>query len=124
MLGNDGIGNNDDPHVSVASGVGQNQSYWCSVVDEGNSDKIYATIVRPGMLNQYPSADWPGNFSNNQDLRLTTELLGNNNNCTVVQGASNANASGTIGTVAGGVQVATRSASASFDYLFVVSIGN
>lgn len=123
-LGNDGFGNGDDPHVSVASGVAQNQAYWCSVVDEGNNDKIYATIVRPNMLNQYPSASWSGNFSNGQDLRLTSALVGSTNTCTVVQGATSANVSGTIGGAAGTVQVATRTASASFDYLFVVSIGN
>jgi hypothetical protein len=76
------------------------------------------------MLNQYPSADWSGNFSNGQDLQLSSVLQGSMNTCTVVQGATSANASGAIGGAVGTVQVATRSASASFDYLFVVSVGN
>jgi hypothetical protein len=120
-----GNGNNfEAPHVSVASGVATNQSYWCSVVDEGSDDQIYATIARPFMATQYPSADWPGTFAANDDLRLTSALVGSQNTCTVVQGVTSANVSGNIGSPQGGVNVATRTASASFDYLFVVSIGN
>jgi hypothetical protein len=120
-----GNGNNfEAPHVSVASGVGQNQSYWCSVVDEGNNDKIYATIVRPGMAPDYPSNAWPGTMAANSDLRMTSALIGSFNTCTVVQGIATANVSGSTGSTTGMVQVATRTASASFDYLFVVSIGN
>lgn len=123
QLGNATNGS-QNPHVSVASGIANNQSYWCSVVDEGNDDKIYATIIRPMMFPNFPNADWPGTFAPNADLQATSTLLGGTNTCTVVQGATSANVSGSIGSAAGAVEVATRSASASFDYVFVVSIGN
>ncbi|HEY5950306.1 MAG TPA: hypothetical protein VIV40_32655, partial [Kofleriaceae bacterium] len=112
----------ENPHVSVAAGVAQNQSYWCSVVDEGNNDKLYATVVRQGMFPSFPNTDWPGTFAANSDLQINLSLLGNNNVCTAVQGATTANISGTMGSTTGTVQLATRTASASFDYLFVVSM--
>lgn len=121
-LGNGSGG--QSPHVSVASGIANNQSYWCSVVDEGNDDQIYATIIRPMMFPDFPHADWPGTFAPNADLQATSTLLGGTNTCTVVQGANSANVAGNIGGAAGAVEVATRSASASFDYVFAVSIGN
>lgn len=111
------------PHVSVASGVANNQSYWCSVVDEGNDDQIYATIIRPMMFPDLPHEDWPGTFAPGSDLQATSTLLGGTNTCTVVQGAITADVSGSIGPAGGAVEVATRSASASFDYVFVVKIG-
>ena len=123
-FGNTGFGQGDDSHVSVAAGVQQNQSYWCSVVDEGNDDQLYATTVS-GMQTNYPKTDWPGTFAANSVVQLTVALLGNNNICTALQGASTtANVSGNTNGLSGAVQVATRSASASFDYVFVVSIGN
>jgi hypothetical protein len=121
------LGNNqsnfDTPHVSVSAGVGSNQSYWCSVVDEGNSDKVYATTIN-GLSQNFPNTAWPGMFVNGSDLRLNLALLGGNNVCTAVQGATTAMIQGNTNNVGGTVQVATRTASASFDYLFVVSIGN
>jgi hypothetical protein len=114
----------ETPAISVATGVDNNQAYWCSVVDEGNSDKIYASIQRPMMFPQFPDAPWPGTFTTNSELRITSALVGANNVCTVVQGSTTATASGAIGAATGGVQVATRTAAASFDYVFVVSVGN
>jgi hypothetical protein len=123
MVGN-GTSTADNPHVSVATGVGQGQSYWCSVVDEGNNDKIYASIFRPNMFPSFPSAAWPGTFAQNSELRITSALLGNDNVCTVVQGTTSATVSGNTGLTTGSVQVATRTTAASFDYVFIVSIGN
>lgn len=122
-LGN-GTSGQDNPHVSVASGVANNQSYWCSVVDEGSNDKIYATVVRPNMFPSFPSADWNGTFTMMSELRITSTLLGSNNGCNVVQGSTVANTAGNTGSTAGGVELATRTAAASFDYVFVVSIGS
>lgn len=113
----------DTPHVSVSSGYAQNQSYWCSVVDEGNQDKVYATTLWPFNTNT-PNKNWPGTFATNSELRLTSTLIGSTNTCAVVQGSTAETESGPIGPPAGGPRVATRTASASFDYLFVVSIGN
>lgn len=111
------------PHVSVVSGAANNQSYWCSVVDEGqNGKKVYATTVTGGNTN-FPSSNWSGTFAAGSDLRLTSALLGNNDPCTVVQGTTLGNAQGNTGGTSGAPQVATRTASASFDYLFVVAIG-
>lgn len=123
-LGNPGQNGFATPHTSVVAGVsGSNQSYWCSVVDEGqNGKKVYATTVTGGNAN-FPNTNWSGTFAANSDLRLTSALLGTNNPCTVVQGTTTATTQGNTGGVAGTVQVATRTASASFDYLFVVSIG-
>jgi hypothetical protein len=114
----------DTPFVSVASGVTQSHSYWCSVVDEGSNDKIYATVWRP-LGATYPNASWPGTFAPGSTLQLTSALLGTDNTCTVIQGTTTASVTGTLGndSPAGGVEVATRSASASFDYVFVVAIG-
>jgi hypothetical protein len=114
----------DTPHVSVASGASQTQSYWCSVVDAGNTDKVYATTIYPPANVNFPNVAWPGTFGATSQLRLTSALLGSNNWCTVVQGATTASVSGPIGQPSGAPLVATRTASASFDYLFVVSIGN
>jgi hypothetical protein len=121
MFGNP-TGPQDNPFVAVAAGVAQGQSYWCSVVDEGNNDKVYAGVFRPMMAPSFPNSAWPGTFAMNSELRMTVALLGNSNLCTVVQGATTATASGTIGAPAGGVQVATRTASAAFDYVFVVGM--
>lgn len=114
----------DTPHVSVASGVRTIQSYWCSIVDEGNTDKVYATTIYPPDNFNFPNVAWPGTFAATSQLRLTSALLGSSNTCTVVQGATTATVSGPIGQPGGAPLVATRTASASFDYLFVVSIGN
>lgn len=113
----------ETPHVSVTAGVAQGRSYWCSVVDDGEDNKVYAS-VQQGITWSFPNVDWDGTFAAGSDLRLTLALLGSNNECRVVQGMTNGNIAGNIGTASGVVQVATRTASASFDYLFVVSIGN
>jgi hypothetical protein len=121
-LGN-GTNGTNTPHVSVAAGVTQTQSYWCSVVDEGNSDKVYATTIS-GAAFAFPSVGWNGTFAANSIVQLTVALRGGNNVCTAVQNATSATVMGNTGTINGSVQVATRTASASFDYVFVVSIGN
>ncbi len=113
----------ETPHVSVTAGVAQGRSYWCSVVDDGDENKVYAT-VQQGIMYTFPNEDWDGTFQAGSELRLTLSLIGSNNRCRVVQGATTGSAMGNIGMASGVVQVATRSASASFDYLFVVSIGN
>jgi hypothetical protein len=120
-----GTNGGSNPHVSVSSGVTQNHSYWCSVVHENSSDKIYAT-TNDGFSVNTPNVNWSGTFGPNSELRLTSALLGSNNQCTVVQGSTSGTTSGSIDPMkmSGAVQVATRSASASFDYVFVVSIGN
>jgi hypothetical protein len=124
------LGNNnsnfDTPHVSVATGVAGSHSYWCSVVDEDNNDKVYATVVQGTFNTSYPNTPWAGTFMSNSEVRITSSLLGTNNPCTAVQGTTTATVSGSVDAneLAGAVQVATRTASASFDYVFVVSIGN
>jgi hypothetical protein len=122
-LGN-GNSDFDAPHVSIAAGVTSNQSYWCSVVDDGNSDKVYASVLRPAMAPSFPNTAWSGTFTTGSQLQLQLSLLGSSNACTVRQGGTMANIAGTIGSASGAPQLATRTASASFDYLFVVSIGN
>lgn len=112
------------PHVSVAAGVASNQSYWCSVVEEGQTDAVYATVIRPAMAPSYPNTNWQGTFNNNSVLQLRLWLIGSNNQCQVVQGGTQAQVSGNIGSAVGQVQLAMRNASASYDYLFVVAIGN
>ncbi|NVB80427.1 MAG: hypothetical protein HOV81_18690 [Kofleriaceae bacterium] len=112
------------PYISVTAAIAPNQSYWCSLVDEDNGDKIYASTIQ-GLNRQFPNTNWPGTFAANSVVQLNLALLGNNNACTVTQApATTAVVMGNTGNVAGGVQVATRTASASFDYLFVVKIGN
>jgi hypothetical protein len=112
------------PHVSIAAGVTNNQSYWCSVVDDGSNDKLYASVFRPLMAPSYPNTAWPGTFAANSQLQLQLSLFGSANTCTVRQGTTSANVSGNLGSPSGAPQLATRTASASFDYLFVVEIGN
>lgn len=117
----------ETPHVSVASGIANGQGFWCSVVKEGSNEKLYATIQRPNTQTQFPNVDWAGTFAANSDLRITEQLVGSSTNtCTVVQGATTGTTNGTFNAApaAGSVQVATRTASASFDYVFVVSVGN
>ena len=121
-LGNSFI-RSTDPHVSVAAGVAQNQSYWCSVVDEDDDDKLYATTESGAQVN-YPNVDWLGTFAAASVVQVSVALLGGDNVCRVVQGATIGTVSGDTNGLAGAVQVATRSASASFDYVFAVSIGN
>ena len=113
----------DAPYVSVVSGVTNSTSAWCSVVRDGSDRKVYATTVRP-FNTQFPSDDWPGTFANNSEVQMTSALVGTSNVCTVVQGTTSLTVNGPIDAAAGTPQLATRSASASFDYLFVVSIGN
>ena len=113
------------PHVSVTAGVATGQAYWCSVLDDPqDGDKIYATYDYNGTPTQFPSAAWPGTFGAGSDVQVTVALLGGNSVCTVKQGATTASVNGNLGATSGAVQVATRTASASFDYLFAVSIGN
>jgi len=110
-------------HVSVTAGVAFNQAYWCSIYDAfGTPDEIYATTTVAGNTN-YPNTNWPGTFGVNSEMRLTVALIGTNNICTVVQGNVTASVMGNIGPTSGQVQVATRTAAANFDYLFVVAIG-
>ena len=112
------------PHVSVSTGVATGQWYWCSVVDDPQAgDRIYATTDWNGATTNYPSASWPGTFAAGSDVRMTSALIGGNNVCTVVQGVTTASAMGAHGPTSGKVQVATRSADATFDYVFAVSIG-
>ena len=121
-----GIGTNgfNTPYVSVTAGIGQNQEYWCSVVDEGvGGNKLYATTVQ-GMNVQFPNTNWAGTFAANTVVQLKLSLLGGNNVCSAVEGATSAGVQGNTGNINGAVQVATRTASASFDYVFVVQIGN
>jgi hypothetical protein len=115
--------------AAVTAGVhvialGNNQSYWCSVVrDDNGTNKVYATTIN-GLSQNFPNTGWAGTFAANSDLRLDLALLGGNNVCTATQGATTATIQGNTNNVGGSVSVATRTASASFDYLFVVSIGN
>lgn len=120
-----GTGTNvfNTPYISIAAGVAANQSYWCSLVDE-NTDKIYASTIQ-GLNRQFPSVNWPGTFAANSVVELNLALLGTKNICTVTQApATTATVMGNTGNINGAVAVATRTASASFDYLFVVRIGN
>ncbi|HEY5923835.1 MAG TPA: hypothetical protein VIV11_19270 [Kofleriaceae bacterium] len=111
------------PHVSVTAGVASGQGYWCSVLDDpGGGDKIYASTDWFGVSADYPEAPWPGTFAPGSDVRVTVAQVGSNNLCTVVQGGTSANVSGSMGPTTGAVQVQTRTAAASFDYFFVVSI--
>jgi len=112
------------PHVSVAAGVASNQSYWCSVVDEGSNDSVYASVFRPAMMPSFPNVNWQGTFTANSLLLFNLSLIGTSNNCQVMQGGTQAQVNGTIGSAVGQVQLAMRNASASYDYIFVVSIGN
>ena len=125
-LGNPSPGNGFTyPHASVTAGVASGQGYWCSVVDDPNGDRIYATYDWNGINAQFPSAAAPGAFGLNSDATLTVAQLGSNSICTVVQNTSVGTVNGNLGpTTTGAVQVQTRTASVSFDYVFVVSIGN
>ncbi|HEX5064168.1 MAG TPA: thrombospondin type 3 repeat-containing protein [Kofleriaceae bacterium] len=113
------------PHVSVSSGVGNNQSYWCSVVDEGvNNNKVYASTFYPVNQTNLPNTDWNGTFQAGSVVQETTTLSGSNNICQVVQGGTQAQVSAPIGNAGGQVQLGMRNLSASYDYIFIVSIGN
>jgi hypothetical protein len=118
--------NFEDPHISVASGVTNAQSFWCSPVKEGNNASIYASIFRPMGQPQFPKSNWTGTFAATSELRITDQVIGSTNTCTAVQGATTGTSNGSFNgaPAIGAVQVATRTASASFDYVFVVSIGN
>src|SRR5690606_23486759 len=111
------------PHVSVTAGIGTARSYWCSVVNS-DDDKLIVATVQQGLSITFPSDDWEGTFAAGSDLRLTVALVGSNNQCSVVEGMTSGGVSGNTGVVSGAVQVATQRTAASFDYLFVVSIGN
>jgi hypothetical protein len=111
------------PHVSVAAGVANNQVYFCSVYNDQNAGgRLYATTQVGGSY-AFPFVAWPGTFAPMSEMRITLSLLGTNNVCTVLQGTSTiATTQGTIGPPAGLVQVTTRTAAASFDYVFVVAM--
>lgn len=116
--------NTNTPHVSVAAGIDASHSYWCSVVDEGPNETLYASTFS-GAVFGFPSTSWPGTFAANSVIQPTVALLDNHNVCTVLQGTSTtATVQGNTSSTNGGVAVATRTASASFDYVFVVEIGN
>lgn len=122
-FGNASNGTNT-PHVSVAAGIDPTHSYWCSVVDEGPNEKLYATTIS-GNSFAFPSTNWPGTFAASSVIQPTVALIGTHNVCTVLQGTSTtATVQGDTTSTNGGVAVATRTASASFDYVFVVEIGN
>jgi hypothetical protein len=113
----------DRPHVSVVTGATQLHNYWCSAVDVTAGDRIYATVITAGG-DSFPNVAWGGSFEPGSQVQLTSALIGANNECSVfpspltLQGGLNGSPT------AGGVGLATRTASASFDYLFVVEIGN
>lgn len=119
----DGIGF-ESPHVSIVAGVGVARSYWCSLVEDNGTKRVYAT-VQQGAAYVYPNVSWPGTFEVGTTVRLSSALIGIENRCLVVENATtSAQAVGNIGTPSGAVLLATRSAAASYDYLFVVSIGD
>jgi hypothetical protein len=114
----------DTPHASVTAGVDQDHSYWCALVNNGaNGDQLYATNQINGNWST-PSTNWTGTWAANSEVRLTVSQVGNQSQCTGVQGATTRSVAGNLGIPNGSVQVGTRSASISFDYLFVVAIGN
>ena len=111
------------PAISVVAGVaGTGQAYYCSA-SLGNGISIYSTADWVGGFN-INSTMWPGTFTNNSEIRLTETLQGTTENCTAVQGTFSASVPPTgTGPIGGAAKLSTTTASASFDYLFVVTIG-
>lgn len=99
------------------------QQYCCVMQDQGASPpNVLATSVIGG-VSTMKATQWPGTYKANDQIRLVSSPIGANA-CTGVQGSLTATASSALGPTLGGFELYTAKASAAFDYVFVVELGN
>lgn len=119
----------NEPTVSVYGGVaGSSQGYLCSVSAPGFTNDVDVYGYWPGngsnINTDGNTVTWPGTFAAMSQLRLTDQIVGANHTCIANQAAITVPLTATHGPTAGTILLLTELASADFDYVFVVSVGN
>jgi hypothetical protein len=117
------VNGNYVPSFAVAGGTsGSTQGYYCGMVS-GASTRVYAWGFWPVTQSVYDTGTWSGTFAAGSLFTATGQILGGNHTCTLAQGATATPINQAHGTTTGFVVLATSRLAASFDYVFVVAIG-
>jgi hypothetical protein len=115
------------PTVSIGEGIsGNTQAYICSVTS-ANGGKVQITdfwFVNNTVGGGTPSSSWPGTFAAGSQLQLESEIVAASHSCTATQGGTTVTVTQSTGPTEGTVRLSTQLLAASFDYVFVVSVGN
>jgi hypothetical protein len=117
------VNGNIVPSFGVAGGTsGTTQGYYCGMVS-GASTRVYAWGFWPVNQIVYDTETWSGTFAAGSLFTATGQILGGEHTCTLEQGATATPISQAHGTTPGLVVLATSRLAASFDYVFVVAVG-
>jgi hypothetical protein len=114
------------PAVAVGGGIAAGRGYFCALRDSGSN--VLTVLGYWFELDQAQSAQdddpWPGTFAVGTEVTLFGRIVGNNSICTASQaGTSPLTVDENHGPTTGVVEVSTSRMAASFDYVFVVSVG-
>jgi hypothetical protein len=114
------------PSVAVGGGITAGSGYFCALRDSGG--KVLTVLGYWFDLDQAQSASdddpWPGTFAVGSEITLFGRIVGDANICTGSQGVTSPLPVDEIhGPTTGVVEVSTSRMAASFDYVFVVSVG-
>ena len=102
--------------LGVCSGVAAPQFYCCTLRSAGPSVLSSSHI-------EAQSAQWTGTYNIGSKIQLVQNTA-STNRCEASQQAIMTSRTSALGSTEGGVQLYTASASAAYDYLFIVEIGN
>jgi hypothetical protein len=100
------------------------QAYQCNLITNTTGTAAQAYDFWPGQPAQTTSVPWTGTFATNDDFVWTDELTGTTHTCSYTQGAVVATPVQTAGPHVGYVILGAQYATAGWDYLFVVEVGN
>lgn len=103
---------------------GQAQFYQCDVGPAQNGNAAYAIDVYPINQNHRDQQAWNGTITAGSEILLRDGVIGSTHTCSATQGAATAQVSQPAGGTNGVVSLGTSYANVSFDYLFVVGVGN
>ena len=104
--------------IGMCSSISATQYYCCLMRNSGP----VLNAVSSGAVSENQSTAWPGLFNAGERVMLT-ENESTTHECVAKQGSTNTARSTALGATAGKLQLYMRDATASYDYLFLVEIG-
>jgi hypothetical protein len=107
--------------VVYTGSIGQSQYYECEVAQPNNNTaQVYA--VAPGHFDQKP---WTGTLTTNSEIMFTDGVVAGTHTCMAAQQPNvSVSITQSSGGTAGNTVLGTTNANVSYDYLFVVEVGN
>ncbi len=106
--------------VLFTGDIGAGQFYECEVASTNNSGLVLYTRDQLA----FDPKTWSGTFTTNSQIMLTDSVIAGQHTCTASQGATLLTTTQSAGLTMGATLPAAAYANLSFDYLFVVEVGN